>query len=218
MHNYLSWQTINPKEASSEFIYVEKFAIQPIMLNITFKNLQFGTGSTFVFNFLQKALGKALANFDRAPIRLQGIELDHIYGTKATIVGALKQRYKTVTVNNIMGIIFSSNILGNPGRLFKGIAAGFNDLLDKPVKGFLESPIEGGIGIVAGAGSFAAKTVGATFHSLHNIADSLANGMAVLSGVYFNSLIIHRTMIICNEETKEIKKIIKTSLQGLFKL
>jgi len=73
--------------------------------------------------------------------------------------------------------------LGNPVKFFDRISNGFNDLVDKPVQGFLEGPIEGGIGIIAGAGSFAAKTVGATFNSLHNIADSLANGLSSLTGV-----------------------------------
>jgi vacuolar protein sorting-associated protein 13A/C len=151
------------------------------MVNVSFKNMQFGN-STFVFNFLKKALGKALASFDRAPLKLKGIELSHTYGTKTNVVGILKQRYKAVTVDTIMGIILSSNFIGNPTKLFNKVSSGFNDLIDKPVKGFLEGPIEGGIGILAGAGSFAAKTVGATFQSLHNIADSVANGMAALSG------------------------------------
>lgn len=128
-------------------------------------------------------MGKALANFDKAPIKLRGIEIRSVYGTKDQVFGTLIERYKELAKETMMSVVFSSNILGNPVKFFDRISNGFNDLVDKPVQGFLEGPIEGGIGIIAGAGSFAAKTVGATFNSLHNIADSLANGLSSLTGV-----------------------------------
>ncbi len=70
-------------------------------------------------------------------------------------------------------------------KFFGKISSGVDDLIDKPVRGFNSGPIEGGLGIVGGVGSLAAKTVGATFNSLHTISDSLANGLSSLSGVYF---------------------------------
>lgn len=179
----LSWQTIAPPEATADFMYIEKLEIQPIMLNLTFKNLQFEKNDSFIFALLKNSLGKAVANFDKAPIKLKGIRLTSVYGSKDQVVGTISQRYKDLAKDTVMGIILSSNIIGNPVKFFDKISTGFNDLVDKPVQGFLEGPIEGGIGIIAGAGSFAAKTVGATFNSLHSITDSLANGLSTLSGV-----------------------------------
>ncbi len=179
----LSWNNLDPTSNKADFIYIEKLAIQPIMLNLTFKNLQFETADAFVFALLKNALGKALANFDRAPIKLRGIYLRSVYGTKDQVFGTLIERYKELGKETVMGFILSSNIIGNPVKFFGRISNGINDLVDKPAQGFLEGPIEGGIGIITGAGSFAAKTVGATFNSLHNIADSLANGLSSLSGV-----------------------------------
>ena len=179
----LSWQTIDPIASTTDFMYIEKLAIQPILINLTFKNLQFEKNDSFIFALLKNSLGKALANFDRAPIKLKGIGLTSVYGTKDQVIGTISQRYKDLAKETVMGIILSSNIIGNPVKFFDKISTGFNDLVDKPVQGFLEGPIEGGIGIIAGAGSFAAKTVGATFNSLHSITDSLANGLSTLSGV-----------------------------------
>jgi len=153
------------------------------MVGLTFKNLQYENNDAFVFALLKNALGKALANFDKAPIKLRGIDLRSVYGTKDQVFGTLTERYKELAKETMMGVVLSSNIIGNPVKFFDRISNGFNDLVDKPVQGFLEGPMEGGIGIIAGAGSFAAKTVGATFSSLHNIADSLANGLSTLSGV-----------------------------------
>lgn len=138
---------------------------------------------SFIFVFLKKGIGKALANFDRAPLKLKGIELTQVYGTKANVIGTLLQRYKTVSIETIMKIIFSSNIIGNPVKFFDRISNGVSDLIDKPAQGFLEGPIEGGVGIVAGVGSLATQTLGATFQSLHNISDSIASGLSSLAKV-----------------------------------
>jgi len=178
----LSWINLDPTKNAEDFIYIEKLAIQPIIISVTFKNLQFENTDAFIFALLKNSLGKALANFDKAPIKLRGIEIRSVYGTKDQVFGTLIERYKELAKETMMSVVFSSNILGNPVKFFDRISNGFNDLVDKPVQGFLEGPIEGGIGIIAGAGSFAAKTVGATFNSLHNIADSLANGLSSLTG------------------------------------
>ncbi len=172
-----------PKATNSEFIYIEKLAIQPIMINITFKNIQLDTGDTFIFSSIKTGLGTALANFDRAPIRLRGIALTQVYGTKSNVTGIIIQRYLSITVKAVLGVLLSSNIIGNPVKLFDKISTGFADLVDRPTQGFLEGPIEGGIGLVEGVGSFAANTVGATFQSLHKIADSLASGLSSLTKV-----------------------------------
>ena len=160
------------------------------MLNITFKNPQFDFKGAFVFNYIKNALGKALANLDNVPINLSGITLTSLYGTQDQAIGGLVERYKELGKNSILKIIFSANIIGNPVKFFNKISSGVDDLIDKPAKGFLEGPLEGGIGIVGGVSSLAAKTVGATFNSLHSITDSLANGLSNLSGVFdFFSLV-----------------------------
>jgi len=153
------------------------------MLNITFKNPQFDLSGAFVFAYIKNALGKALANLDNAPINLSGITVNSLYCTQDQAVEGLLGRYKELAKNSILKIVFSANIIGNPVKFLSKVSSGVNDLVDKPAKGFLEGPIEGGIGIIGGVGSLAAKTLGATFNSLHGITGSLANGLSSLSGV-----------------------------------
>ena len=180
------------------------------MFNLTFKNFKFDTSDAFVFALLKNALGKAIANFDKAPIKLKGIDLRSVYGTKSQIFGTLGERYKSLAKEMIVRIVLSSGIIGNPVKFFDRISSGVNDLVDKPVQGFIEGPIEGGIGIITGAGSLAAKTVGATFNSLHSIADSLANGLSSLTGVVIVIKtvcnIVDRMMIISQIERELILK------------
>jgi vacuolar protein sorting-associated protein 13A/C len=178
-----SWETLVPKSVKSEFLFIDKLSIAPILLSLTIKNLQLEENGSFVANFLKNSLGKALANFNQAPIKLAGIQLQKVFGTNATVIGTLHQRYKTLTSETVMGVVLSSNLIGNPKQLFNKISSGFVDLVEKPKQGFLEGPLQGSIGIIDGAGSLATKTVGATFSTLHNITDSLATGLFALAGV-----------------------------------
>jgi vacuolar protein sorting-associated protein 13A/C len=113
---------------------------------------------------------------------LTGIELFGTYGTKSNVFGTMIQRYKSVTIDTVMGVFLSSNILGNPGKFFNGISSGFNDLFDIPAREFQKGPLDGMVGIGKGTASFIGKTIGATFDSVHNISDALASGVIAFSG------------------------------------
>jgi len=58
------------------------------------------------------------------------------------------------------------SIIGNPVSLFKNIGTGVSDLIEMPMGGFIKGPIEGGVGIVLGAGSLLKNTVSGTFQSV----------------------------------------------------
>lgn len=60
----------------------------------------------------------------------------------------------------------SANIIGNPVSLFKNIGTGVSDLIEMPLDGFVKGPIEGGVGVVLGAGSLIKNTVSGTFSSV----------------------------------------------------
>lgn len=74
--------------------------------------------------------------------------------------------YKSSLVNQSLSILGSVNIIGNPIGLFKNIGTGVTDLIEMPRDGFVKGPIEGGVGVVLGAGSLLKKTVSGTFGSV----------------------------------------------------
>jgi len=51
----------------------------------------------------------------------------------------------------MLKIVGSIDILGNPVGLFSGIGTGIFDLFEKPMKGFVQGPLEGGKGMIEGA-------------------------------------------------------------------
>jgi len=86
----------------------------------------------------------------------------------------MKQVYK---------LVGSIDILGNPVGLFNGIGTGVVDLFDKPMKGFVKGPLEGGKGMIIGASSLVKHTFAGTFNSVGKITGSIGSGLtSIISG------------------------------------
>jgi vacuolar protein sorting-associated protein 13A/C len=75
----------------------------------------------------------------------------------------------------------SIDLIGNPVALFSNIGRGMQDLIQKPKEGFIKGPLEGGLGIVKGAGSLLGRTVSSTCSALEKITGSIGTGVAGLS-------------------------------------
>ena len=65
--------------------------------------------------------------------------------------------------------------------LFNNITTGMKDLIDKPKEGFTKGPLEGGYGIVKGAGSLVGHTIAGAFNSINKITGSVSSGLSNLT-------------------------------------
>jgi vacuolar protein sorting-associated protein 13A/C len=45
-------------------------------------------------------------------------------------------------------IIGSIDLIGNPIGLINNIGSGLSDLINKPAQGFVQGPLEGGLGVI----------------------------------------------------------------------
>ena len=169
---------------SEGYVFIKSFTIYPIFLNFTYHHIKNAhQDSQILLSYVKSLFGSALANFDDAPLTLVGVQLSNTFDNIDGITQHLIGRYSSKVTESVLGIALSSNILGNPIKFFSGIANGVGDLFEKPIQGFSEGPLEGGLGIIEGVGSLASKTVGGTFDSVHNITGSLANGISQLAAV-----------------------------------
>ena len=134
-------------------------------------------------DIVSDSLGTALTNIENGPIKLKGIHLDCILDSPKDLIGKLGLYYKEDMLKNVLLIVGSIEILGNPVGLFKHISTGVVDFIEKPIEGFVQGPLEGGIGIIMGTGSLIKNTVAGTFNSLNKITGSMATGLASLSMV-----------------------------------
>jgi vacuolar protein sorting-associated protein 13A/C len=64
--------------------------------------------------------------------------------------------------------------------LFNNITTGLTDLIQRPVEGAVKGPIELGRGIVSGAHSLVAHTIGGALNSLSQITQSVSNALTIL--------------------------------------
>jgi vacuolar protein sorting-associated protein 13A/C len=74
--------------------------------------------------------------------------------------------YKRNMILQIYKLLGAVNLIGNPAGLFTNIATGLQDLVEKPAEGSVKGPLELGMGIVQGAQSLIAHTVGGALNSV----------------------------------------------------
>lgn len=122
-----------------------------------------------------------MANIDDAPIKLNGIKLDNVFDTNSGITSKLISHYKQSVTTEVFKLLGSINIIGNPVGLFTQIGTGVSDLFEKPKEGFVKGPLEGGLGVVEGAGSLIKHAFAGTFNSIDKMTGSLGTGLAALS-------------------------------------
>lgn len=183
----LPWKNAQIAESHSN-LFIEELQIQPIFLNLSFRLKAQGGSSKkegfFVLNLLTNVLGSALANVDEAPLNLKGVQLTNVFDDQKAIVGKLTKKYTDDGIKQIYKILGSIDIIGNPVGLFNNISTGVVDLFEKPRQGFNQGPLEGGYGIVLGAGSLVKNTISGTFNSINKVTGSLAGGLSSITMVF----------------------------------
>jgi vacuolar protein sorting-associated protein 13A/C len=75
----------------------------------------------------------------------------------------------------------SMDFIGNPVGLFSNIGSGLQDLINKPKEGFVNGPLEGGLGIIQGASSLIKNTLSGSLNTLNKISGSLGAGFVGLT-------------------------------------
>jgi vacuolar protein sorting-associated protein 13A/C len=75
----------------------------------------------------------------------------------------------------------SMDFIGNPVVIFSNIGSGLQNLINKPKEGFVNGPLEGGLGIIQGASSLIKNTLSGSLNSLNKISGSLGVGFVGLT-------------------------------------
>lgn len=165
---------------SSQHTFIDELILAPIKLNFSFLSKSKLSGKAFLSAFF-KAFGVAMMNIDDAPIKLKGIRLENCFDTTWGIFSTLLKHYMNSFSTEVLKLLGSMNIIGNPVGLFSQIGTGVQDFIEKPLEGIIKGPLEGGVGLVKGAGSLIKHTFAGTFNSVDKITDSLGSGIAFLS-------------------------------------
>ena len=170
------WKTLPLPETKGN-LFIENLLLEPLVFNVTFQLKK----SESQNNILASLLGSAIANLDHAEILLSGIRLNNVSDSVDGITSKIISKYQDDAAKIIFKVLGSLDIVGNPVGLFNNISTGFQDLLEKPMEGFLQGPLEGGLGLVKGTGSLVKNTVSGTMNSIGKVTGSIASGISSLT-------------------------------------
>ena len=127
-------------------------------------------------------LGLQFANVTGAPMKLNALEIENVYGSEAVVKEQLQNHYTSNLKSNVIKLIGSTDLLGNPTDFVNTLGTGAKQFYYAPKEGFMKGPLQGSLGLIKGTGSLMAHTVGGAAGSVSKITNSLNRGFLVLSG------------------------------------
>jgi len=105
----------------------------------------------------------------------------NVLGSPNKIAFLMRSHYEQRLKSNLINLLTSSKLLGDPKNFIGHLGTGVQDFFYKPQEGFVKGPIEGIIGIGAGATSLVRNTVSGTFGATSNLLSSVSKGLLFLS-------------------------------------
>jgi len=130
---------------------------------------------------LLKNLGFTIPTLTAAPVTLNALEINNIYGTSGTVISLLQYHYTSNIKSNLLKLLGSSDLIGNPTDFVSTMGTGMKSFYYEPKQGFMKGPIEGGIGLIKGTGALLGHTAGGLAGSVSKITNSLNRGFLHLT-------------------------------------
>eukprot|EP00741_Cyanophora_paradoxa_P016046 tig00000042_g15491.t1 len=165
----------------------ESVHISPLEVDLTFRKCEKRGEEARRFEpvtTLFRAIGGALVNIDRAPLRLSSFEFDAPGSggvTQAVLKSAVKKTYVRQVLPQVAKVLGSVELLGSPMAVGADVAQGLIDFVQQPMRGAEKGAAEFGHGVVRGTASLLKNTVLAPVSTTSRIAKSLSRGMDMLS-------------------------------------
>ena len=128
------------------------------------------------------SIGNSLARFTDIPLTFTEKGFENIYISISDIIKIIIEDYKRKGTKQILKVIGSSDLIGNPVKLLEGIGTGFYELVNEPRKGFIQGPLEFGKGIAKGLGKLLSGILGGTFGVVESITGTLYSATQSLMG------------------------------------
>jgi vacuolar protein sorting-associated protein 13A/C len=91
------------------------------------------------------------------------------------------EHYMSNIKTNVVKLLGSSDLIGNPVNFVNTLGTGLKDVYYAPRDGFMQGPLQGGIGILKGAKSAVTHTIGGAAGSVGKITNSLNKGVLFLA-------------------------------------
>jgi Vacuolar-sorting-associated 13 protein, DH-like domain/Vacuolar sorting-associated protein 13, extended-chorein/VPS13, central RBG modules/Vacuolar-sorting associated protein 13, adaptor binding domain len=126
------------------------------------------------------AIGVSLANIENAPIRLNALQLEHVFAGSTELVAQIVQHYRIALIRQTYRLLGSTDLLGNPVGLLSSVGTGFYEFFYHPALGFVHSPEAFGAGVAKGTLSFFQHSLYGVSNAASRMSESLAKGFSSL--------------------------------------
>ena len=175
--------SIKNKNASK--VLINYLFLSSLKINLTIRlNLSelYTSGFPKIITRVLGSIGNSLARFTDIPLVFTEKGFENIYISLYDILWIIIEEYKHKGTKQILKIIGSSDLIGNPVKLLEGIGTGFYELVNEPRKGFVQGPLQFGKGIAKGLGKFLSGIIGGTFGVVESITGTLYSATQSLMG------------------------------------
>jgi hypothetical protein len=175
-------------ESSDVRIYVQHLVLHSIAANVSFvRDMSIVSQSsptaslTSPISVAMNAIGVVALSWNRAPLRLNGLELVNVLAGQNDLTQRVMQHYISAGLAEVYKVLLSFDVLGNPVGVVSALGQGVKDFFVAPAAGFAQSPAEFTKGLGKGTLSLMTNTVAGVGIGVSSLASSVGRGVAALT-------------------------------------
>ena len=188
----IPFKELKSEKQNSNKILINYLFLSAIKINLSFRldlsSLNISPLPKIISNIIG-SFGSSLVRISDSPIKFSEKVIENIYMEIGEIANIFIKSYIKESIFQILTILGSSDIIGNPVQLVEKIGTGFFEFVNEPRKGLLKGPSQFGKGIAKGVAGLLNGVVGGTFDSVSRISGTLYSLVQSLTGKN-NDLII----------------------------
>ena len=167
----------------------------------------YSSGFIKVITRVLGSIGNSLTRFSDVPLIFTEKGFENIYISLKDLLWIIFEDYKRRGTRQILTVLGSSDLIGNPVKLLQGIGTGFYELVNEPRKGFIHGPLQFGKGIAKGIGKLLSGIIGGTFGVVESITGTLYSATQSVTGSTHDDYL---------DEEEGPNNIASGALQGLY--
>lgn len=185
-------------------VYIDRFAIAPMKINVSFIMTPYGTEndkvessasdegmgdadkapvSSFLYQVGEVVLDLTSTISD-SPIKLNGLTNTHMFETWDTIFVTLQSHYLSAALSQMYKIVGSLDLVGNPVGLLSSLGVGVKDFFFEPASALINNPTEikrAGHVFMKGGVSLLSNTADGVIATATTMTRSVGKGLAALT-------------------------------------
>lgn len=165
-------------------LYFERLTINPIALHVTLMttpNTPADEENPVRWAFGVLGFGIKIPDIDRAPIRLNYLDIHHPFATSNELVQRISSHYMRQAIREAYKVLGSFDFLGNPVSLVSNLGTGVKDFFFQPIQAFATNPKDIGAGLSKGTSSLVKNSMVGVTNSLSKVTDTVATGITKIS-------------------------------------